>query len=312
MIKYIELKELCPYIRLGSFVDASAEEFHVPWRMIYDYELYYVTKGAITVETAKGAYELTEGDLHMMRPFTWHRRYAKHNIKYYNLHFDFVPPTAENDFSANDEYRIPCILKADSSQINTRLENRTIYEPRNIRLPDKMRLKNPENVVTILGGIVNHIKQKDIGYELILTAEMLKLVHMIVCESENKNLATFQSYSNNVIAQYMQFIYENFTEKLYLEELAAQYGFFQSHMRNLFTRINNVSPREFLINLRIERAKEMLEEGKYRVKEIGGKVGFEGEHYFSRIFKKKTGQSPLAYRNEKLDFKRKECESAEI
>jgi two-component system response regulator YesN len=52
---------------------------------------------------------------------------------------------------------------------------------------------------------------------------------------------------------------------------------------------------ECLIDYRIERAKELLKDSRYKIYEVSGKVGYKDVKYFSQIFKKITGMSPSEY-----------------
>ena len=54
---------------------------------------------------------------------------------------------------------------------------------------------------------------------------------------------------------------------------------------------------KYLTNLRIERAKELLAHSDLRAADIAEAVGYNDPHYFYEIFKKKTGQTPGAYRD---------------
>ena len=87
-IHKISLNELSPYVRLATFTDATKEDFFVPWRMIYDYEMYYLIEGEIVVRTRSQEVVLQPGDLHIMRPFIWHKREANTDrVKYYGVQF---------------------------------------------------------------------------------------------------------------------------------------------------------------------------------------------------------------------------------
>jgi AraC-like DNA-binding protein/mannose-6-phosphate isomerase-like protein (cupin superfamily) len=64
-----------------------------------------------------------------------------------------------------------------------------------------------------------------------------------------------------------------------------------------FRRFLGLSPKAYLAQARMRTAKELLEQG-YGVKETAHATGYEDEFYFSRIFKRKTGMSPSAYKEE--------------
>ncbi len=65
--------------------------------------------------------------------------------------------------------------------------------------------------------------------------------------------------------------------------------FFKEHM--------GISPKQYLLKKRIERAEQLIEKTDYSVQEIALSVGYKDALYFSRFFKKETGFSPVKYRN---------------
>jgi AraC-like DNA-binding protein len=67
------------------------------------------------------------------------------------------------------------------------------------------------------------------------------------------------------------------------------------HLRRLFIRATGSSPLAYLHELRLARARQLLCEGRWRVKEVAAQVGIPDEYYFSRFFHRHTGQRPAAY-----------------
>jgi len=60
----------------------------------------------------------------------------------------------------------------------------------------------------------------------------------------------------------------------------------------------DMPPQQFIEQQRIRRATELLEHSGYSIAEISSRVGFDSPFYFSRRFKKATGQSPRAFRQQ--------------
>lgn len=85
-------------------------------------------------------------------------------------------------------------------------------------------------------------------------------------------------------------------EELSVAMLAEQAQMSEVHFRKCFRKIYNVSPQQYIIDLRIAHAKELLQYHSDSVHDIAQSVGFSDACYFSRIFKQKTGYSPLEYR----------------
>lgn len=90
---------------------------------------------------------------------------------------------------------------------------------------------------------------------------------------------------------------ESYTaEDFSLAALAAQAEMSEVHFRRCFKQIYHVSPQQYLMELRLTRAKELLQFDNTSVTEIARKSGFVDPCYFSRVFKQKTGYAPSEYR----------------
>ena len=88
----------------------------------------------------------------------------------------------------------------------------------------------------------------------------------------------------------------HFSEPLPLEILARKACFSVPHFCAEFKRHFGVSPIEWLIRLRIRHAVYLLRDLNLRVGDVADKVGYPDHYYFTRLFKKRLGISPLAYR----------------
>jgi two-component system response regulator YesN len=81
-----------------------------------------------------------------------------------------------------------------------------------------------------------------------------------------------------------------------LTALAEQMGFSSGYMSTLFKKLFRVSFQDYIVSLRLERAKLQLLASDKKVYEISADAGFDNPNYFSSSFKKKFGMSPLQYR----------------
>ena len=80
-----------------------------------------------------------------------------------------------------------------------------------------------------------------------------------------------------------------------LSELAEKNFISQSHLISLFHARYGISPQEYLLSARIDRAKELLKNKDESIKSVALSVGIENSLYFSRLFKKKTGVTPTEF-----------------
>lgn len=95
------------------------------------------------------------------------------------------------------------------------------------------------------------------------------------------------------IREYMR---QNMQYKISLEALARQFFLSRQYVRNLFVRYENMSPKQYLQKLRMERAEELLLQTRYDITMIANAVGYSDPFAFSRAFRQYTGLSPTQYR----------------
>ncbi|GEM_PF-4216224 len=101
------------------------------------------------------------------------------------------------------------------------------------------------------------------------------------------------------IAQRIRFILDHhFTSPLSIEEIADQMNLSRVSLYRHFHREFGISPKQYLIQRRLERARLLLHQPGQTVSEIAFTCGFNSEAYFSRLFHQQTGRSPTRFRNQ--------------
>lgn len=94
----------------------------------------------------------------------------------------------------------------------------------------------------------------------------------------------------------IEFMHDNYTKELGLEEIAAAAYLSEYHFSRLFKQITGVSPTVYLTNIRIERARHLLANTRLPISEICSRVGYQSQSHFTKIFKSVTGATPRAFR----------------
>ncbi len=120
---------------------------------------------------------------------------------------------------------------------------------------------------------------------MVLSALIMQISDNLA-EKSNSSLST-------LISSYLAYHYR---EKITLQEISELTYFSAAYCESEFRKHMGKSIIQYLIDLRIEEAKRLLAESSMSCSRIAGAVGFDDANYFSRIFKKRTGYSPLRYR----------------
>ena len=127
---------------------------------------------------------------------------------------------------------------------------------------------------------------------IIGNAEYLSVLYEIIGKLNKETDISLTSHIGNILA----FINENFHDsRINNTLLAKRVNMSVSHFRSLFKKEYGISPMSYILNLRIENAKQLLLYSKLSVTEISEKCGFTNLYSFSRAFKVNTGTSPSDY-----------------
>ena len=86
-----------------------------------------------------------------------------------------------------------------------------------------------------------------------------------------------------------------YREKITVEELAKLSGYSPSHFTRIFTKVYDTSPIQYVNQIRIMHAKNLLRTGQYTIAQIAQECGFSNVYYFSRCFKQITGTTPAKW-----------------
>ena len=109
--------------------------------------------------------------------------------------------------------------------------------------------------------------------------------------SENKDLS-YTLY----IEKSIEFINNNFANNIKVTDIANYVGLNRSYLSSLFKKSLNVSPQEFLLSVRMNKAYELLKKLELSIGDISRSVGYIDPLTFSKTFKKYSGYSPKQYR----------------
>jgi len=102
--------------------------------------------------------------------------------------------------------------------------------------------------------------------------------------------------TDSVVDKAQKYIEENFGRDISLDEVSRIVDISPFYFSKLFKEGTGTTFIDYLTNIRIQKACQLIEEGELSMKEIGMTVGYADPNYFSRTFKKKMGVTPTDYR----------------
>lgn len=139
-------------------------------------------------------------------------------------------------------------------------------------------------------------------YELLSKTETLEqLASFMICELEEMGKSFIpklsdNGYSGQLITKALEYIAAHYTENLTLQSVADIVHLSKSYFSHLFKKQTERNFIDYLIELRIREAKRLLTQNDCRIYDVAGAVGFKDVKYFSKVFKKITGLTPVEYR----------------
>jgi len=119
------------------------------------------------------------------------------------------------------------------------------------------------------------------------------------CECGSGSSSSAGRSDNHIFDEAVEWLERNFSSRIHMDRLIDHIGYSRPMFFDLFKRQTNMTPGEFLRNYRIKKAKEMLLRTDMPALDVGKACGLGAPAHFSRLFKKMTGLTPLAYRQRK-------------
>ncbi len=132
--------------------------------------------------------------------------------------------------------------------------------------------------------------------DLLLNAKLLEILHHLSVLFPSEEKSNNSSKKNILFVQALQFIRNNYETDIQISELADSLAIDRTYLHRLFKQELNMSPKEYLTEVRIRKAKELLTNTDYPINTIAQSVGYEDPQQFSKVFKQNTNLTPSSFR----------------
>ncbi|OOM77174.1 response regulator [Clostridium sp. BL-8] len=163
-----------------------------------------------------------------------------------------------------------------------------------------------------LGKIVNSVEEMIESYRqamksLVYNSDSVNIIHIddiddkLVSDMLNEIKTNRSKNINNKVKTKLfenvkNFIKENIETELELERVANNFGLSVYYFSRTFKEVTGINFSEYVNKCRIDIAKELLSSGELSIKEVCYKVGYNDPNYFSKVFKKYEGISPVNFK----------------
>ena len=166
--------------------------------------------------------------------------------------------------------------------------------------PFSFSVKNGEKILKMFQDLEYKRNLKSPTVELESIRDTYSILLVLMKAVEARYLPTEKQQK---IAPAVEYITTHYTQNLTNDALAARAGISTVYFRKLFEQVYGTSPIAYVQDLRIKKAKEMLETDYGNIGDIALSLGYKSIYDFSRAFKKRTSLSPSRYRAQRGEKK---------
>ena len=209
-----------------------------------------------------------------------------------------ITPEKMPFFARWDNYDRFVQIRIPSSFINSIAEETLNHNPSRLELIPEFRIRDPQ-IEAICMMLLAELHQDNLGGKLYIESLTNVLgVHLLRQYFTAKpRLNIYKGgLTEHQLLQVVEYINEHLEQDIKLANLAQLLGMSQFHFSHLFKQSLGIPPYQYLLQQRIERAKQLLKQKKRSITEIAFECGFNSHSHLSKKFRQSTGMTPKAYR----------------
>lgn len=226
--------------------------------------------------------------------------------------FSHVPPKSHFDENNLTYYRdiatqlTYSIISNDKKGLNSIMQTHFLHNKYVHRFADRESFYSEFGMLYLLVGLM--LQEKGVDEILRPVEEFLSILrykHSFFAAVEFlkdeivqacQELSEMDTEGNSIIVKIKQYLLKNYEKDITLKELSDTFYLCTSYLSSYFKKETGQTISDYLIMLRIQEAKKLLQRPELTVEEIAKKIGYSNGRYFSTLFKKMTGLSPVQYR----------------
>ncbi|WP_135557242.1 helix-turn-helix domain-containing protein [Paenibacillus cymbidii] len=280
-------RPISPFIRNADY--AFRNPHTIPERRLYDYLIQYVQEGYCIVCDDREEHLIQAGELCLIQPDTPHTMKTPKQSSIYYVHMDiFYNPERDKCYPVGRD------ISAQSHLIQPRLND---FE--GIDIPLRIKPEDPHYIRRTMHKLIETWQNHDIVHQLQAQQIATELVLYVLQEYSAFQLPKIQdSLAMNSV---LFFLSKHYGRQISVHDMSSYVNLSPSRFSALFRAQFNISPHQYLLQLRCKQAIKLLETTDYPQEAIAEQCGFADVHHFSKSFKKMTGNPPGFYRRSSMD-----------
>lgn len=267
----------------------TIEKIHdVNWSMNINYhdhfEMVYIKRGDAVFQVAGTDVAMGPNDIIIIKPQQAHKFIVRSSggCEFLVLSFKFSgsQDEAATDISLNDFIEF---VNDDSTPFIN------------------LRLSRKNDIVSVMNRILReHDKQQIWGNYLcyLLIMELFILVSRTLKQEWEQSVKSRSVKLKELLMIAREYIDANYSKELSLSDVAGYVFLSESYFAHTFKDEFGISPKRYLLNVRIEAAKDLLSNTDQKINDIAKEIGFSSQQRFNDIFRKYEGLTPLHYRKQ--------------
>ncbi len=257
-------------------------------RIIFDYELLYVEKGELSIRIEEDFYTILPGDIVLFKPGKEHEIMGSVGECWMpHIHFDLMYYEDFEDVPINFKTLKEC------SESELRLIRQDILDTA-LPIPDIIRISNHIEIYNTILKLIHAYDRKDPGFVILQKSLLLHIVYHLE-KGLHAKMNTHLTLHQKALEQVVTHIVDHYDETIPLDVLAKIACLSVYHFSRLFKEKYSLSPHQFQIRHRIEKAKELMSYSHLSLTSIAEKVGYGSLYAFSKAFKQVEGVSPRQF-----------------
>ncbi len=282
----IQLDEINPYIRRAS-KHIITRGLDTGIRLNNHYQLHYILKGRGVFIIAGQRFEVKEDDFMIWCPGEEHRIVSNKDkpLEVIGVQFDFTRKYCDDIY--------PCV-HYNRSNFSWDKINEVIKIKEIDTINPYIKVLEPKTIKDYLSDIVR-LYESNSKYAQHIMSGLLKVVLIRLFEDNVNNTAKFK-VKKEIIIELLDYIHDHYTENLSNSFLGNLFGYHPNHLNQMVVNHTNHTIQQYIIHIRMNKAIDLIANTNYSIGEVANLVGNYSVHYFSRLFKSKTGLRPSDFR----------------